>query len=162
MKAHQVAAVAADVASILSSRTMVLTAQNGIPWWYFFKHGGAREGTRLESVDPGGIIAAHLPIDNVLGGVVYIAAEIERPGVVRHIENMRFALGEIDGAKSERVRRSRRLSCAGIKAPVSADLRAEIWMKLWGNLTFNPISALSHATLEDICRFPDTRALAAG
>ncbi len=162
MKAHQVAAVASEVAAILSPTTMVLTAQNGIPWWYFFKHGGPREGTRLESVDPGGIIAAHLPIDNVLGGVVYIAAEIERPGVIRHIENMRFTVGEIDGAKTGRVQAlCETFSKAGLKAPLSADLRGEIWMKLWGNLTFNPISALSHATLEDICRFPQTRALAA-
>ena len=162
MKAHQVGAVAADVAGALGPESLVLTAQNGIPWWYFFKTGDAREGTRLESVDHGGIIAAHLPIDRVIGSVVYPAAEIEAPGVIRHIEGHRFSLGELDGSKTERIEAvSQAFGKAGFKAPVVSDLRAEIWTKLWGNLSFNPISALSHATLEDICRYPLTRALAA-
>ena len=162
MKAHQVGAVAADVAGALGPESLVLTAQNGIPWWYFFKTGDAREGTRLESVDHGGIIAAHLPIDRVIGSVVYPAAEIEAPGVIRHIEGHRFSLGELDGSKTARIEAvSQAFGKAGFKAPVVSDLRAEIWTKLWGNLSFNPISALSHATLEDICRYPLTRALAA-
>ena len=161
VKAHQIAAIAAEVSAILSPTTMVLTAQNGIPWWYFFKHGGPYEGVRLESVDPGGVVADHLPIDAVIASIVYSAAEIESPGVVRHIEGYRFSIGEIDGAKSERVATlSKVLSNAGFKSPVVADVRAEIWTKLWGNLAFNPISALSHATLEDICSFAPTRALA--
>ena len=162
MKAHQVAAVVGDLPAIMGPRTVVLTAQNGIPWWYFFKHGGPREGARLESVDPGGVIADHLPIDRVLASVVYPAAEIERPGVIRHIEGNRFSLAEIDGSKSERILRvSEAFTRAGFKAPVVGDVRAEIWTKLWGNLSFNPISALTHATLVDICEFAPTRALAA-
>ena len=162
MKAHQVAAVVGDLPAIMGPRTAVLTAQNGIPWWYFFKHGGPHEGARLESVDPGGVIADHLPIDRVLASVVYPAAEIERPGVIRHIEGNRFSLAEIDGSKSERILRvSEAFTRAGFKAPVVGDVRAEIWTKLWGNLSFNPISALTHATLVDICEFAPTRALAA-
>ena len=162
VKAHQLAPIAADVASILSPATMVLTAQNGIPWWYFFKHGGPHEGVRLKSVDPGGVIADHLPIDAIIAGIVYQAAEIESPGVIRHIEGNRFPLAEIDGARSERVAALSRLFFkAGFKSPVLTDVRAEIWTKLWGNLAFNPISALTRAMLDDICRFPPTRALAA-
>jgi 2-dehydropantoate 2-reductase len=117
---------------------------------------------RLESVDPGGLIADSLPIDRVIASVVYPAAEIERPGVIRHIEGNRFSLAELDGSKSERIGRvAEAFSRAGFKAPVVSDVRREIWTKLWGNLTFNPISALTHATLEDICRFAPTRALAA-
>jgi 2-dehydropantoate 2-reductase len=161
MKAHQVAAVAREVASILGPRTLMLTAQNGIPWWYFFKHGGPREGVRLQSVDPGGVIADHLPIDRVIATVVYPAAEIERPGVIRHVEGNRFSLAEIDGAKSERISAiSEIFGRAGFKAPVVTDVRTEIWTKLLGNLSLNPISALTHATLQDICRYPKTRALA--
>jgi 2-dehydropantoate 2-reductase len=162
VKAHQLAPIAADVASILSPATMVLTAQNGLPWWYFFKHGGPHEGVRLESVDPGGVIADHLPVDAIIAGIVYQAAEIESPGVIRHIEGNRFPVAEIDGAKTERVAAlSRMLFNAGFKSPALTDVRAEIWMKLWGNLAFNPISALTRANLDDICRFPPTRALAA-
>ena len=162
MKAHQVAAAAPDLPAIIGGETMVLTAQNGIPWWYFFGHGGPHEGMRLESVDPGGIIADALPIDRVIASVVYPAAEIERPGVIRHIEGNRFTLAELGGSKSERiVRVAEAFDRAGFKAPVSTDVRTEIWTKLWGNLSFNPISALTHATLEDICRFAPTHALVA-
>jgi 2-dehydropantoate 2-reductase len=162
VKAHQLAPIAADVASILSPTTMVLTAQNGIPWWYFFKHGGPYEGVRLKSVDPGGVIADHLPIDAIIAGVVYQAAEIESPGVIKHIEGNRFPLAEIDGLKSERVAAlSRIFFNAGFKSPVITDIRAEIWTKLWGNLAFNPISAVTRAMLDEICRFTPTRALAA-
>jgi 2-dehydropantoate 2-reductase len=162
VKAHQLATVAAEVASILSPTTLVLTAQNGIPWWYFFKHGGPFEGVRLNSVDPGGVIADHLPIESVIASVVYPAAEIETPGVIRHVEGYRLSLAELDGSRSDRVAAlSQVFSRAGFKSPVVSDVRAEIWTKLWGNLAFNPISALSRSTLEDICRFPATRALAA-
>ncbi len=162
VKAHQLPTVAADVASILSPTTLVLTAQNGIPWWYFFKHGGPFEGVRLNSVDPGGVIADHLPIESIIASVVYPAAEIETPGVIRHVEGYRLPLAEIDGSRSDRVAAlSQVFSRAGFKSPVISDVRAEIWTKLWGNLAFNPISALSRSTLEDICRFPATRALAA-
>lgn len=162
MKAHQVGAVADDLARAIGPTTLILTAQNGIPWWYFFKHGGPHEGARLESVDPGGRIAASVPIDQIVASVVYPAAEIERPGVIRHIEGNRFSLGEIDGAKTERLAAvSEVFGAAGFKAPIVSDVRTELWTKLWGNLCFNPISALAHATLEDICRYAPTRALAA-
>lgn len=161
LKAHQVSAVAADVAAAAEGDTMIVTAQNGIPWWYFVKHGGALEGTVLQSVDPGGQISRQLPIDRVVGSVVYPAAEIVMPGTIRHIEGNRFSVGELDDADTPRIRAlSSALREAGFKAPVLSDIRAEIWTKLWGNLTFNPVSALTRATLEDICRFPPTRMLA--
>ena len=162
VKAHQVADVVADAPALLGAETTILTAQNGIPWWYFFKHGGAHEGRRLESVDPGGVVADHLPIDRIVGSVVYAAAEIAAPGIIKHIEGNRFSLAEIDNSATPRVTAlSQALTQAGFKAPVVSDIRSEIWMKLWGNLTFNPVSALTHATLEDVCRYPPTRALAA-
>ena len=162
MKAHQVAAVVKDLPAMYHQETMVLTAQNGVPWWYFMKHGGPHEGQRLESVDPGGTVADNLAIERVIGSVVYPAAEIASPGVLKHIEGSRFSVGEIDGADTPRIRMvSDVLRKAGFKAPVLADIRSEIWTKLWGNLSFNPISALTHATLVDICQFPLTRELAA-
>jgi 2-dehydropantoate 2-reductase len=163
VKAHQLAPVAADVRALLGPATSLVTAQNGIPWWYFFKHGGPHEGTRLESVDPGGVLAQHLDAERVIGSIIYPASEIVAPGVIQHIEGNRISLGELDGAETERVRGvAELLRGAGFKARVTRDIRSEIWVKLWGNCTFNPISALTHATLADICRFPPTRALAAG
>jgi 2-dehydropantoate 2-reductase len=162
VKAHQLTPIAADIASIVNPATMVMTTQNGIPWWYFLKHGGEFEGVRLESVDPGGAIADHLPIDAIIAAISYQAAEIESPGVIRHIEGNRLPLAEIDGRKTERIAAlSELFTRAGFKSPAITDVRTEIWTKLWGNLTFNPVSALAHATLEDICRFAPTRALAA-
>ena len=162
MKAHQVSAIASAVPGMLAPQGLVLTAQNGIPWWYFCRTEGAHEGRSLESVDPGGEIARHLPLDRVIGSVVYPAAEISEPGVIRLIEGNRFSLAEIDNTKSDRIRAvSVTFTAAGFKAPVVTDIRAEIWTKLWGNLSFNPISALTGATLAGICRNPFTRALAA-
>jgi 2-dehydropantoate 2-reductase len=162
MKAHQVAAVVPDLPALLGPDTPIVTTQNGIPWWYFMKHGGEYDGRRLESVDPGGAIAAGIDADRVIGSIAYPACEMRQPGVIRHIEGNRFTLGELDGQATERARHlSETLRRAGFKAPVASDIRDEIWLKLWGNLSFNPISALTHATLEDICRFPETRALAA-
>jgi 2-dehydropantoate 2-reductase len=161
VKAHQLAPIAAEVASIVTPTTTVMTTQNGFPWWYFFKHGGSHEGVRLESVDPGGVIASHLPIDAIVAAISYQAAEIESAGVIRHIEGFRLPVAEIDGQKTERIALlSELFTKAGFKSPALTDVRTEIWTKLWGNLTFNPISALTHATLEDLCRFPQTRALA--
>ncbi len=163
VKAHQVGPIAAELTHLIGPDTSVVTMQNGIPWWYFAGgHGGQYEGTQIEAADPGGTIAAHLDPKRVIGSVVYPAAVLTAPDTVTVIEGNRFGLGELDGSKSERVLDlSQRLTKAGFKAPVTGDIRAEIWLKLWGNLSFNPISALSHATLEDICRFPDTREIAA-
>ncbi len=161
MKANQVTQVAKQLAPLLRADTPVVTMQNGIPWWYFQKHGGEFDGRRIESVDPGGVIAEAIAVDRVIGCVVYPACEIVAPGVIRHIEGNRFPVGELDGAETSRVAAIASLfKKAGLKSPVLTDIRSEIWLKLWGNLTFNPISALTHATLVDICRFPPTRALA--
>jgi 2-dehydropantoate 2-reductase len=163
VKAHQVGPIAADLHHLIGPDTVVVTMQNGIPWWYFSGgHGGDLTGTHLETADPGGLIAKHLDPKHVIGSVVYPAAVLTEPGVVQVIEGHRFGLGELDGSMSPRVQSlAQRLIKAGFRAPVTSDIRAEIWLKLWGNLSFNPISALSHATLVDICQFPETRALAA-
>jgi 2-dehydropantoate 2-reductase len=161
MKAHQVDAVAAQVPLLFGPETVVVTMQNGIPFWYFHKHGGPLEGTTVRSVDPEGHTIRAIPAQRVIGCVVYPASELVAPGVVKHIEGDRFPLGELDGSSSERVQRvSDCFAAAGFKAPVLDNIRAEIWLKLWGNLTFNPISGLAHATLVDICEYPPSRALA--
>jgi len=162
MKAHQVEAVADKLHALLGPHTVIVTMQNGIPFWYFHGQGGPHEGQVVRSVDPEGTLAQRIPVQQVIGSVVYPAAELVAPGVVRHIEGDRFPLGELDGSHSERVQRlSECFAGAGLKAPVLDDIRAEIWLKLWGNLSFNPISALAHATLVDICQYPPTRELAA-
>lgn len=162
VKAHQVEAVANDVPKLFGPDTVVVTMQNGIPYWYFHKHGGELEGSRMESVDPTGLISEKIPAQRVIGCVVYPASKLVAPGVVKHIEGDRFPVGELDGSTSERVTRvSECFTRAGFKAPVLDNVRAEIWLKLWGNLTFNPISALTHSTLVDICQYPLTRELAA-
>jgi 2-dehydropantoate 2-reductase len=161
LKAHQVAAVAAELPQLMRSTTRVVTMQNGIPWWYFHKLAGPYTGTPVRAVDPDGEIAKYIPIDSVIGSVVYPASEVIRPGVIKVIEGNRFTLGEIDGMDTPSVRTiSEAFKGAGFKAPVSMDIRSEIWLKVWGNLSFNPISALTHATLEDICLYPPTRELA--
>ena len=162
VKAHQVQAVAEDLARLPASASVV-TMQNGIPWWYFQRHGGPHEGRAVRAVDPSGTLAAGIDPCRLVGCVVYPACELTAPGVVRHVEGERFALGELDGKPSARVEAfSAALAAAGLKAPVHADIRSEIWLKLWGNLTFNPVSALTRATLDRICGEPLTRALAAG
>ncbi|HUG22705.1 2-dehydropantoate 2-reductase [Piscinibacter sp.] len=161
-KAHQLEAVVDRVPLLLGPQTTVVTMQNGIPYWYFQRHGGLFEGTRVASVDPQGRVLAGIPAERVIGCVVYPASELVAPGVVRHIEGDRLPLGELDGTSTERVRGlSACFENAGFKAPVLPDIRAEIWLKLWGNLTFNPLSSLSHSTLVDICQYPLTRDLAA-
>jgi len=161
LKAHSVPAIAPAMRTLYNPETMVVTAQNGIPWWYFRKYGGEFEGQRIHSVDPDGIVESNIEIDRVIGCVVYPAAELPEPGVVRHIEGNRFTLGELDGSKSDRIQLlSKTFSRAGLKSPVRTQIRSDIWVKLWGNLAFNPISALTRATLEDICRYPLTRELA--
>jgi 2-dehydropantoate 2-reductase len=162
VKAQQVTALAADLPRLFGPVTVVVTLQNGVPWWFFHKLAGPYEGMPVRAADPDGAVARHIAPERIVGAVVYPAAQLVAPGVVKVIEGDRFSLGEPDGSKSERVRAlSDALTRAGFKAPVSSDIRAEIWLKLWGNLAFNPISALTHASLVDICRFPPTRALAA-
>jgi 2-dehydropantoate 2-reductase len=162
MKAHQLEPVIASLPHLLGPDTIVVPMQNGIPYWYFQKQHGPYEGAHVNSVDPQGRIAAAIAPARVLGCVVYPASELMAPGVVRHIEGDRFPLGELDGSVSERVQRvSACFANAGFKAPVLEDIRSEVWLKLWGNLTFNPISSLTHATLVDICQYPLTRELAA-
>jgi 2-dehydropantoate 2-reductase len=162
MKAHQIAAVAPELRHVLRPDTRVVTTQNGVPWWYFEKLAGPYAGQKLASVDPDGVIARHIDIDRVIACIAYPAAEIASPGVIRHIEGNRFSLGELDGTRSPRLRvLSELLHSAGFRAPLSSDIRSEIWLKLWGNCSFNPISALTHASLVEICEFPLTRELAA-
>ena len=163
LKAHSVPPLVRRMQPLIGDRTTVVSGVNGVPWWYFHKIGGALEGTRLASVDPGDAQWEGFGPDRVLGCVVYPAAEVSEPGVIRHIEGNRFSLGEPDGSKSERAMAlSQALSAAGLKAPVRPRLRDEIWVKLWGNLSFNPISALTHATLDVLCTDPGTRAVARG
>jgi 2-dehydropantoate 2-reductase len=161
LKAHQVAAALSGIGRLLGPDTVVVTAQNGVPWWYFYGAAGAYRDQRVESVDPGGRIWGAIGPERVIGCVVYPACEIVMPGVVRHIEGDRFSLGEPDGSRSERVERlAKAMIRGGLKAPQRQRIRNEIWTKLWGNVAFNPISALTRATLEDICRDPATRRFA--
>jgi len=162
VKAHQIAPIADKLMGMLSATGVIVTLQNGIPWWYFQKLGGDYEGSIVSTVDPGGEIARSIDPDRIIGCIAYPAATIDAPGVIRHIEGHRFPVGELDGSESERVTAiCKAFTEAGFKSFVLSDIRSEIWLKLWGNLTFNPISALTHATLVDICQFPQTRALAA-
>ncbi|MCY3842150.1 MAG: 2-dehydropantoate 2-reductase [Acidobacteria bacterium] len=161
LKAHQIAAVVDDLPVLFGADSVVVTLQNGIPWWYFQKLGGEYAGRVVETVDPGGVLLGAVDPDRIIGCIAYPAAIVAEPGVIRHVEGNRFPLGELDGSLSDRVRSvSEVFAGAGFKSRVLEDIRSEIWLKLWGNLTFNPISALTHATLVDICRFPGTRKLA--
>ena len=160
-KAHQLLELVPGMQALFGPETMVVSMVNGIPWWYFQKLGGAYEARQLRSVDPDGALGAGIDVKRIIGGIVYPAAELLEPGVVKVIEGNRFTLGELDNQRSPRIEAlSKSMMAAGFKAPVSRDIRSEIWVKLWGNLTFNPVSALSHATLEDICTYPLTRELA--
>jgi 2-dehydropantoate 2-reductase len=162
VKAHQVIDLLPDLRQLFGPHTVLVTMINGVPWWYFHRLAGPWEGRRLESVDPGGLLAGQIEPDRIIGSIVYPAAELLAPGRVRVIEGNRFTLGELDGSRSERIETlAQALMRAGFKAPVTKDIRSELWVKLWGNLSFNPISALTHATLEQICRDPQGRALAA-
>ncbi len=162
VKAHQVVDVLPELRDLFGPQTMVVTMINGVPWWYFHKLAGPYEGRVLESVDPGGRISQAIGAERVIGGIVYPATELVEPGVVRVIEGNRFSLGELDGTRSERIEMlAKAFMQAGFKAPIAKDIRSELWVKLWGNVSFNPISALTHATLEEICRFPASRELVA-
>jgi 2-dehydropantoate 2-reductase len=162
MKAQQLPPVAADLRAMFGPDTIVVPTQNGVPFWYFQKHGGELDGRIVEAVDPGGVCLKNIEKERIVGCVVYPAAEIAAPGVIRVIEGDRFPIGELDGSETERARRiSEAFVSAGYKAPILPNIRSEMWLKLWGNLTFNPISALSHSTLVDICQYPPSRELAA-
>ncbi len=141
MKAHQLPPVASGLRALFGPDTIVVTLQNGIPWWYFHKNPGPYEGMRIEAVDPGGVIAANIEIDRVIGCVVYPASEMIAPAVIRHDEGNRFSVGELDGTETPRVKMlSELFQKAGFKSHVLKDIRSEIWLKLWGNACFNPIS----------------------
>ena len=162
VKSYDLEPASAHVGPLLRAETAVITVQNGIPWWYFQRHGGEFDGRALTTLDPNRVLGRAIAADRIIGCVAYPAASIVAPGVIEHIEGERFPLGELDGVETERaVRISDALTRAGLKSRVISDIRSEIWLKAWGSLTFNPISALSHATMEDICRFPETRRLAA-
>ncbi len=162
VKAHQVQDVLPQLARLVGPGTMLVTMINGMPWWYFQGLAGEWNGRALESVDPGGVLAQAIDPARVIGSIVYPAAELVAPGVVRAIEGNRFTIGEPSGERTARIEAlSKALMNAGFKAPIARDIRAEIWVKLWGNLSFNPVSALTGATLEGICRDPDGRALIA-
>lgn len=161
LKAHSLPALAPAMRQLYGPETMVVAAQNGIPWWYFRGLDSPFKEYRLKSVDPDGVIEENMEVSRVIGCVVYPAAEISAPGVIRHIEGDRFSIGEIDGSKSDRIKQlSQTLTRAGLKAPVRSNIRSEIWIKLWGNLAFNPISALTRSLLSDITAFTLTRELA--
>lgn len=162
VKGQQLPALAPTLGPLLGPETAVVPAQNGIPWWYFHRCGGPYEGRPLESVDPGGVLSTHIDPERVIGCVTYQAAELAAPGVVRFIEGNRFSLGEPGGEKTGRVTAlARALTRAGLKVPVRSDIRTEIWVKLLGNMTFNPISALTRATLGQVIGFAPTRELVA-
>ena len=161
LKAHQMEPVLEDIKNLCHDETLIVPMQNGIPFWYFVKHGGPLEGTIVRSVDPQGQLAAEFGVENLIGCVVYPAAMITAPGVIRCVEGDRFPLGELDGSTTARISQLAALfEEAGFKAPILDNIRAEIWLKLWGNLSFNPLSALTHKTLAQICRFAPSRELA--
>ncbi len=160
LKAHSLPDAAADIAKMMDQRSALVTAVNGVPYWYFHGLGGPFDGRRVESVDPGGKLSAVLPPACAIGCVVYPAAEVHAPGLITHTYGDRFSLGEPDGSRSERVEAlSKLLIASGLKAPVRPKIRDEIWVKLWGNLCFNPLSALTGATLDVITGRPDLRAV---
>jgi len=162
VKAHFLDQVVRDIDHLMDKDTVVLTVQNGLPWWYFQKLGGKYDNQRLESLDPSGVLSKKIPADRLVGCVVYPAAAVTSPGVIHHVEGDRFPIGELDGKTQPRTKSLHDLFVkAGLKSRVLKDIRSEIWLKAWGNLSFNPISALTHATLVDICQFAETRALAA-
>ena len=162
LKAHQIETVVEDLSVLLGPKTVLVTLQNGIPWWYFQKLDSPFSGRIVKTVDPTGVLFNKIDPDRLIGCIAYPAATIAEPGVIQHVEGNRFPIGELDGSESDRVNQvSGLFTEAGFKSRVLTDIRSEIWLKLWGNLTFNPISAVTHATLVDICQFPLTRALAA-
>jgi len=161
LKAHQIVPIVNDMSVLLGPNTVIVTLQNGIPWWYFQNFAGDYANRVVETVDPGGLLFNSIDPNRLIGCIAYPATTISKPGVIQHIEGNRFPVGELSGMKTERVQMVSDLFAeSGFKSRIIDDIRSEIWLKLWGNLTFNPISALSHSTLVDICQFPLTRQLA--
>ena len=161
LKAHQAWETAEQMAPLIGPDTVVITCQNGVPWWYFHRLDGPYEGRRLHAVDPEDRQWNAIGPERVVGCVVYPATELSEPGVIKHVYGDKFSLGEPDGSVSERCRKlSEALQAGGFKAPILEDLRSEIWLKLWGNLCFNPISALTRATLDIVATDPGTRPIA--
>ncbi|WUD72226.1 2-dehydropantoate 2-reductase [Streptomyces sp. NBC_00510] len=162
LKAHSYATSGPLISPLLDDKTAVVAGQNGIPWWYFHELAGPYEGRRIEAVDPGGATSAVLAPERAIGCVVYPATVIEAPGVIRHLEGTRFSIGEPGGGVSDRCTElSEAMIAGGLKCPVEPNLRDDIWIKLMGNVAFNPISALTRATMVDICKHPHTRRLVA-
>ncbi len=160
VKTTGVAAIAGRMAPLLGPDTAVVTAMNGIPWWYFWRQEGPWRDRQLAAIDPDGGLWRAIPPERCIGCVVYPAAEIVEPGVVRHGYGNRFMLGEPDGGQSQRVEGlSKALTAAGFKAPVRPRIRDDIWLKLWGNLSFNPVSALTLGTLAGMAGDPNVRAV---
>ena len=156
VKAHGLTTLAPQLRPLFGRDTVVVSTQNGIPWWYFQGHGGALEGLHLERVDPGGVIAAAIEPRRVVGSLAYFSTDIAEPGVIHHTEGNRISFGEPDGTRTERTKRiAEALIAAGFRCPVTTRFRHEIWVKLLGNLAFNPISALTGGTLEELARHPD-------
>jgi 2-dehydropantoate 2-reductase len=161
LKAHQIAAVADSLGYLYGPDTVVVPVQNGIGWWYFERHGGEHEGRGLRTLDPDGVLATAVPAERIVACIAYPAAIKAAPGVIAHVEGDRFPVGELDGTKSDRARVvAAALTEAGFISRVLADIRSHLWVKAWGNLAFNPISALTGATLSEICRNEGTRELA--
>jgi 2-dehydropantoate 2-reductase len=160
VKAHGLTRLAPQLKPVIGADTVVVSTQNGIPWWFFQGFGGPWEGTKLERVDPGGVISEAIEARRVVGSLVYFGTEIEQPGVIRHTEGNRISLGEPDGTRSDRCRRiAEALTAAGLRCPVTARIRHEIWVKILGNVAFNPISALTGATLVKMARDPEVARL---
>lgn len=161
LKGHSVPGVVDAMQPLLGNDTAVVTAVNGVPYWYYYKHGDQLEGRTLESVDPGGKQWAGLRPERAIGCIVYPATEVVAPGVIQHVYGDKFPLGEPSGEITDRVTKlSEAFAAGGLRAPVLPNIRDELWLKLWGNLCFNPISALTHATLDTIASDPGTRAVA--
>jgi 2-dehydropantoate 2-reductase len=162
LKAHQLAGMAERLPALYEHRAVVVPMQNGLPWWFFQRFPGRYEGTRLQTLDPDGVLESHIPPERIVASVPYPASERVAPGVIRLIEGDRFPLGELTGERTQRAGAiAAVLSASGFTSRVLTDVRSHLWVKAWGNLAFNPISALTRATLAEICADPAARALAA-
>jgi len=160
VKAHSLTTLAPQLRPLFGPDTVVVSTQNGIPWWYFQGYGGELEGLHLDRVDPGGVIAAAIEPRRVVGSLAYFSTDIAEPGVIHHTEGNRISFGEPDGTRTERTKRiAEALIAAGFRCPVTTRFRHEIWVKLLGNVAFNPISALTGGTLEELARHPDVSAV---